>query len=100
MKVEPQNVPPNKLLHIYRTMVRLRTFDERLIDLGKRREPIIHHPTLGQEAPAVAACAVLNSDDVIMPYHRGWAWAIGKGMEPGLVLAELFGKRTGYCKGQ
>ncbi|MGH7846287.1 MAG: thiamine pyrophosphate-dependent dehydrogenase E1 component subunit alpha [Candidatus Binatia bacterium] len=100
MKAEPQNVPPARLLHLYRTMVRLRTFDERLIELGKRREPIIHHPTLGQEAPAVAACAALNPDDVIMPYHRGWAWAIGKGMEPGPMLAELLGKRTGYCKGQ
>jgi pyruvate dehydrogenase E1 component alpha subunit len=94
------NLPAERLLHIYRTMVRLRVFDERLIDLGKRREPIIHHPSLGQEAPAVAACAALNPDDVIMPYHRGWAWAIGKGMEPGRILAELLGKRTGYCRGQ
>ncbi|HWP56991.1 MAG TPA: thiamine pyrophosphate-dependent dehydrogenase E1 component subunit alpha [Candidatus Acidoferrales bacterium] len=100
MKPELEGVSGERVLHIYRTMVRVRAFDEKLIELGKRREPIIHHPTLGQEAPAVAACAALNSDDVIMPYHRGWAWAIGKGMEPGRVLAELLGKRTGYCKGQ
>lgn len=97
---EINKVPVERLRHIYRTMVRLRVFDERLIELGKKREPIIHHPTLGQEAPAVAACAALNQDDVIMPYHRGWAWAIGKGMEPGRILAELLGKRTGYCKGR
>jgi len=100
MKNPTTDLPAERLLHIYRTMVRLRAFDEKLIELGKRREPIIHHPTLGQEAPAVAACAALNRDDVIMPYHRGWAWAIGKGMEPGRVLAELLGKTTGYCRGQ
>lgn len=81
-------------------MVRVRTFDLKLTELGEKGEPLIHIPTLGQEAPAVAACATLNSDDVIMPYHRGYAWAIGKGMEPGRVLAELLGRTTGYCKGQ
>ncbi len=100
MENRHESVSSERLLHIYRTMVRLRTFDEKLIELGKRREPIIHHPSLGQEAPAVAACAALNEDDVIMPYHRGWAWAVGKGMEPGRVLAELLGRRTGYCKGK
>lgn len=100
MENRHESAPSERLLHIYRTMVRLRAFDEKLTGLGKKREPMIHHPTLGQEAPAVAACAVLNPNDVIMPYHRGWAWAIGKGMEPGRILAELLGRRAGYCRGK
>ena len=35
-----------------------------------------------------------------MPYHRGWAWAIGKGMKPHILLAELLGKKTGYNRGK
>jgi len=35
-----------------------------------------------------------------MPYHRGWGWAIGKGLDPKLLLAELMGKRTGCCAGK
>ncbi len=91
---------PEKLHEIYRTMVRLRTFDQRVTELAKGDWPLMQHPTLGQEAPAVTSCAALNPDDVILPYHRGWAWAIGKGMEPGRILAELAGKRTGYGNGR
>jgi TPP-dependent pyruvate/acetoin dehydrogenase alpha subunit len=42
----------------------------------------------------------LEPKDYVMPYHRGWGWAIGKGMDPKILLAELIGKKTGCCGGK
>jgi TPP-dependent pyruvate/acetoin dehydrogenase alpha subunit len=93
-------IPIAKLQMIYRKMVLTRTFDTRLNELAAAGEPLVHHSGLGQEATPVAACAVLRQDDYVMPYHRGWAWAIGKGMEPKFILSELMGKKTGYMGGR
>lgn len=57
------------------------------------------HPYLGQEAIAVGAIVALELDDYIVSTHRGHGHAIAKGHDPKLMLAELFGKATGYCKG-
>ncbi len=89
-------IPIPTLRLIYRRMVLTRAFDTKLNELAAAGEPLVHHSGLGQEATPVTACAVLRSDDYLMPYHRGWAWAIGKGMEPKRILSELIGKKTGY----
>jgi len=93
-------IPIAKIQMIYRKMVLTRTFDMKLNELAAAGEPLVHHSGLGQEATPVAACAVLRPDDYVMPYHRGWAWAIGKGMEPKFILSELMGKKTGYMGGR
>jgi len=89
-----------KLTQIYRDMVRTRAFDGKIDELLKRGESITQHATTGQEATPIAGCANLNHGDYVMPYHRGWAWAIGKGMRPDKMLAELLCKKTGYNKGK
>ncbi len=93
-------IPKEKLLKIYGYMLKTRALDEKIDDMMNRGYSIMQHPTYGQEAGPISSIAALEDDDYIFPYHRGWAWAIGKGMEPKFILAELLGKKTGYCKGK
>lgn len=58
------------------------------------------HPYLGEEAIAVGVISALRVNDYIISTHRGHGHAIAKGHEPKLMLAELFGKSTGYCRGR
>jgi len=99
-EIQTVTVSKETVLAMYEKMVKTRFFDDKiksLIDEGYR---INEHSTRGQEAGPVGACAALNDDDYIMPYHRGWAWGIGKGLEPKYMLAELMGKSTGYMHGK
>jgi len=88
------------LLKIYSNMVRLRCLDDKLDEMIASGVGITQHSTRGQEATTIAACAALEPQDYVMPYHRGWGWAIGKGMDPKILLAELLGKKTGCCVGK
>jgi TPP-dependent pyruvate/acetoin dehydrogenase alpha subunit len=88
------------LMKIYRNMVRLRFFDDKVNEMIAAGTRITQHSTHGQEATTIAACAALKPTDYVMPYHRGWGWAIGKGMDPKILLSELLGKTTGCCSGK
>ena len=94
------DVNQQMLLRIYRDMVRLRFLDDKIDELVAGGVGMTQHSTRGQEATTVAACAALDPGDYVMPYHRGWGWAIGKGMDPKVLLAELWGKKTGCCRGK
>jgi len=90
-----------KLLSMYETTATIRLFEQRAIEqyrLGNIRGYL--HPYLGQEAIAVGAIAALTPDDYIVSTHRGHGHAIAKGHEPRLMMAELFGKESGYCHGR
>ncbi len=93
-------VDKETLLKIYRNMVRLRFFDDKINEMIASGIRITQHSTHGQEATTIAACAALKPTDYVMPYHRGWGWAIGKGMDPKILLSELLGKTTGCCGGK
>lgn len=58
------------------------------------------HLCMGQEATAVGVCAVLKEGDKITSTHRGHGHSIAMGADIHKMMAELFGKRTGYCKGK
>jgi TPP-dependent pyruvate/acetoin dehydrogenase alpha subunit len=58
------------------------------------------HPYIGMEAVAVGACAALRPADRITSTHRGHGHCLAKGGDPRLMMAELLGKATGYCKGK
>jgi len=58
------------------------------------------HLSIGQEASAVGATLPLRRDDYILSTHRGHGHCIAKGADPARMLAEFFGKETGYCKGR
>ncbi|HTD47067.1 MAG TPA: thiamine pyrophosphate-dependent dehydrogenase E1 component subunit alpha [bacterium] len=84
-----------------RTMHMIRQFDLRALDLyreGAMRGST--HPYIGMEAVAVGACAALRPADRITSTHRGHGHCLAKGGDPRLMMAELLGKATGYCKGK
>lgn len=86
---------------IYRRMVLTRRLEELLGEQakqGKTRGPL--HRCDGQEAVGVAACAALRKDDYVCTTHRGHHVYIGKGMDPRRIVAEIYGRETGYCQGR
>jgi TPP-dependent pyruvate/acetoin dehydrogenase alpha subunit len=95
------NVSKDKLLWIYRKMIEIRYFEEAAIESWKARLwRGSMHGCIGQEAPAAAMGAALNPTDYFSSSHRGHGHYIAKGLDPNRVMAELFGKSTGYSKGR
>ena len=89
------------LVHMYRKMLEVRRFEEKVWDLfGRNLVPGTLHLYLGEEAVAVGVCANLNIDDYITSTHRGHGHCIAKGADLNKMMAEIFGKKTGYCKGK
>jgi acetoin:2,6-dichlorophenolindophenol oxidoreductase subunit alpha len=90
-----------RLLHMYRQMLAIRLFEERVNDLYTRAlMPGLAHLYAGEEAVAVGICEALGADDYITSTHRGHGHCLAKGASPDRMFAELLGKRTGYCKGK
>jgi len=86
---------------MYQVALTIRRFEEAAIEqyrLGNIRG--YFHPYLGEEAIAVGVISALRPADYIVSTHRGHGHAIAKGHDTRLVMAELFGKATGYCKGR
>lgn len=86
---------------LYRVMVRIRCFEEKVEELflaGKL--PGFVHLSIGQEAVAAGVCAWLRRDDYMTSTHRGHGHAIAKGVDVRSMMAELYGKRTGTCRGK
>jgi len=94
-------IEKEKLIDMYRVMVRIRTFEERAYkDFTGGRIPGILHLYTGEEAVATGACANLRPDDYITSTHRGHGHVIAKGAKTDRMMAELHGKKTGYCRGR
>jgi pyruvate dehydrogenase E1 component alpha subunit len=90
-----------KLLRLYRQMVAIRLFEERVNDLYTRAlMPGLAHLYIGEEAIAVGVCEALHPTDYITSTHRGHGHCLAKGAAPHLMFAELLGKEAGYCKGK
>jgi TPP-dependent pyruvate/acetoin dehydrogenase alpha subunit len=88
-------------LELYRKMVLIRQFEERVKLLFLEGVmPGTIHQYQGQEACAVGVCAALGPDDVVTSTHRPHGHCIAKGMPVDSMMAELFGKATGCCKGK
>ena len=89
------------LRDMYEKALTIRRFEQRAIEqyrLGNIRGYL--HPYLGEEAIAVGAIAAIGPDDYIVSTHRGHGHAIAKGHDPRRMMAELFGRETGYCRGR
>jgi len=90
-----------KLVEMYRKMLEIRYFEEKVYELyGQNLVPGTIHLYAGQEAVAVGVCANLRENDYITSTHRGHGHAIAKGAKLNKIMAEILGKRTGYCKGK
>ncbi len=89
-----------RLLAIYERMLLIRTMEERLgADRAAGKTPGGVHLYIGQEAVAVGACANLDDRDWITSTHRGHGHFLAKGGDPNAMMAEIWGKRTGICRG-
>ena len=94
-------VPKEKLLHMYRTMVKIRRFEETVRDLFFQGQiPGFVHVSIGEEAVPTGVCAALTAADYITTTHRGHGHMLAKGGELKPMMAEIFGRATGYCKGK
>jgi pyruvate dehydrogenase E1 component alpha subunit len=89
------------MVELYEGMLKIRRFEERVSELfSNGLIPGFVHLYIGQEAVAVGVCANLVKDDYLTSTHRGHGHCIAKGADLKRMMAELFGKRTGYCKGK
>jgi acetoin:2,6-dichlorophenolindophenol oxidoreductase subunit alpha len=86
---------------LYRRMLLCRNFEERVYYLFlEGRLPGTIHQSQGQEASAVGVCAALESGDMITSTHRPHSHAIARGVPVSSLMAELFAKKTGCCRGK
>ena len=91
----------SEALALHRTMVLIRVFESRVEELFKAGKlPGFVHTYLGEEAIAAGVCSRLGSDDYITSTHRGHGHALAKGMSPAALMAELYGRAEGACRGR
>jgi len=89
------------LIGAYRTMRMIRSFEEKLVELvtlGKMGGFL--HVYMGEEAVATGVCLHLKEHDYVTSTHRGHGHCIAKGVDVRGMMAELFGRKTGTCKGK
>ncbi|MDI3535292.1 MAG: acetoin:2,6-dichlorophenolindophenol oxidoreductase subunit alpha [Thermosediminibacterales bacterium] len=90
-----------QLIEMYKKMVQIRKFEERVVKLfADGKIPGFVHLYIGEEAIAVGACSAIEPKDYITSTHRGHGHLIAKGGKIDLMMAEILGKATGYCKGK
>jgi acetoin:2,6-dichlorophenolindophenol oxidoreductase subunit alpha len=95
------DIANDKLMDLYTRMLRIRRFEEQVGKLFSQGQlPGFVHLYIGEEAVGVGVCCALRDDDFITSTHRGHGHVIAKGGDFDRMMAELFGKATGYCKGK
>jgi len=97
-----QNPSNSNLLELYRTMRRIRTFEERVGELFVRGQTAgsMLHLSIGEEAAAAGVCAAMQPQDTFTTHHRGHGIFLARGADPRQMMAEIGGKETGYCHGK
>jgi TPP-dependent pyruvate/acetoin dehydrogenase alpha subunit len=95
------NLPPDKQREMLRRMLTIRRFEERAsADYHAGKIFGVVHCYIGEEAVAVGVCSALGGGDRIISTHRGHGQCIAKGADLNRMIAELYGRQTGYCKGK
>src|SRR5258708_38551859 len=90
-----------QLVEMYRRMVRIRRFEENVVDMVASGEiPGAAHTSIGQEGEIVGACMALRHDGYMVGNHRSHGPPIGKGANLKGLMAERLGKRTGVNRGK
>lgn len=91
----------SRMLHFYREMLLIRRFEERCNTLFLQGKiPSTLHLYIGQEAVAVGVTSALREDDYVLGTHRPHGHGLAKGVSPDAMMAELYAKVTGCCKGK
>jgi pyruvate dehydrogenase E1 component alpha subunit len=89
------------LLALYRQMLLIRRFEEKSAEMyALAKIAGFLHLYIGQEAVAVGAMAAIRPDDYVITSYRDHGHCLARGSDPGRVMAELFGRKTGLCKGK
>jgi len=88
-------------IEMLKKLIEIRRFEEKAIQLYKTGKIWGYlHPCIGQEAVPVGACHAIGIQDYVISNHRGHGHCIARGADIRKMMAELFGKSTGYCKGR
>jgi len=88
-------------LAVLRRMLLIREFEAAVADRFADDEiPGFVHLSTGQEAVAAGAAAALEAEDYVTSTHRGHGHCLARGLDPAELMAELYGRRTGYCRGK
>src|SRR5690606_7127951 len=96
----PHQTDKQHLLELYRKMFLIRRFEERAAQEYMRGKIAgFLHLAIGEEAANVGMMAPLRPDDDVISHYRSHGQALARGMEPGPVMAELFGRATGVSRG-
>jgi pyruvate dehydrogenase E1 component alpha subunit len=96
-----QTLAPDHGLHLLRQMLRVRRFEERCVELySATKIRGFLHLYIGQEAVAVGAIEALEADDAVVSTYRDHGHALAKGIGMGPIMAEMFGKVDGVCRGR
>lgn len=95
-------IKSDEMLEIYKSMLRIRRFEETCHELylHKKIPGMSPHLYIGEELCAASVCFFLEKDDYIVSTHRGHGHCLAKGANMNNMLAEIMGKKTGYCKGR
>ncbi len=89
------------LLSLYRQMLLIRRFEEKSAEMyALAKIAGFLHLCIGQEAVAVGSIAAIRPEDYAISAYRDHGHCLARGSDPGRVMAELFGKATGLCKGK
>ncbi len=95
------NIEKDRLLWMYRTMVTIRRFDERMLqELSSHPGFGPIHFSVGQEAVSAGVCAHLTHKDYLSSTHRPHGHSIAKGVDPKSMMTELFGRTNGTNRGK
>lgn len=87
------------LLRMYETMVTIRAFETRLVELfNAGRIGGVLHVYIGEEACAAGTCIHLTAADYLLTSHRGHGHVLAKGADMDRMMAELFARETGFCR--
>lgn len=91
----------DEALRLLRAMVRIRRFEERCVELyTKEKIRGFLHVYIGEEAVAVGVLDVLTPQDAVVATYREHGHALARGVDPGAVMAEMYGKVEGTCRGR
>lgn len=87
------------MLRLYRNMVRIRAFESAVLENARKGASLAIHPYTGEEAVSTGVCSALSVSDKVVTNHRPFGHFISKGGSMNGLMAELYGKSNGVCKG-
>lgn len=89
------------LISMYGMMLKIRRTEERILEIfAQGKIPGFIHVSLGQEAVPAGVCSILKPEDYISNTHRGHGQVLAKGADLKRFMAEIYGRKDGYCHGK